>query len=98
METNDEWTIDMTSRVRKQKEKLPPEIRLMFLALLTELRFKGPSQPSWPHFGKLKNMANVFHCHLNKGRPTYVTVWKVVDSKIKIMEVQYVGTHENAPY
>jgi len=98
METNNEWMVEMTSKVRKQKEKLPPEIRLMFLALLAELRFKGPAQPSWPHFGKLKNMTNVFHCHLNKGRPTYVTVWKVLDRKIKIMEVQYVGTHENAPY
>ncbi len=98
METETEWTIGMAGKVRKQKEKLPPEILHLFLALLTELRFKGPAQPSWPHFGKLKNMKKTFHCHLNHGRPIYVVVWKVVDMKIKIMEITYVGTHENAPY
>jgi hypothetical protein len=41
---------------------------------------------------------DTFHCHLNKGRPTYVVVWKVLDKDQKIMEVLYVGTHENAPY
>ncbi|MEA3429487.1 MAG: helix-turn-helix transcriptional regulator [Thermodesulfobacteriota bacterium] len=32
-----------------------------------------------------------------KGRPTYVAVWEVVDKKIRLVEVSYVGTHEKAP-
>lgn len=52
-----------------------------------------------PHFGKLKNRpGEVYHCHLNKGRPTYVVVWQVKDRLILLVEVTYVGTHENAPY
>ena len=38
------------------------------------------------------------HCHLQKGRPTYVCCWEVINKKRKIIEVYYVGTHEKAPY
>ena len=51
-----------------------------------------------PHFGKLKNQRETYHCHLNKGRPVYVAVWRVDGGQIKFMEVTYVGTHEKAPY
>ncbi|WP_237707634.1 hypothetical protein [Desulfocurvibacter africanus] len=52
-----------------------------------------------PHFGKLKNRpGEVYHCHLNKGRPTYVAVWQVLDKVVCLVEVTYVGTHEKAPY
>ena len=37
-------------------------------------------------------------CHLNKGRPTYVVVWKIKDKAIQVVEVKYAGTHENADY
>ena len=77
----------------------PEEIADALLALWTELRLEGPVQPEWPHYGKLKGRkAEEYHCHLNKGRPTYVAVWKVLDKQIRLMEINYVGTHENAPY
>jgi len=38
------------------------------------------------------------HCHLKKGRPTYIAVWEINDKEIKLVEVTYVGTHEKAPY
>jgi hypothetical protein len=38
------------------------------------------------------------HCHLRRGNPTYVAVWEVTNKQIKLVEVRYVGTHENAPY
>jgi len=39
-----------------------------------------------------------YHCHLKKGKPTYVAVWKVTDKKNRLVEVRYVGTHEKADY
>ena len=39
-----------------------------------------------------------YHCHLNKGHPRYVAVWKVTDYEIRLMEIRYVGSHENADY
>jgi hypothetical protein len=38
------------------------------------------------------------HCHLKKGKPTYVAVWEVKNREIRLIEVTYVGTHEKAPY
>ncbi len=94
-----DWTVGITGKACKQRDKLPEEIADALLALWTELRLEGPVQPEWPHYGKLKGRkAEEYHCHLNKGRPTYVAVWKVLDKQIRLMEINYVGTHENAPY
>jgi hypothetical protein len=39
-----------------------------------------------------------YHCHLKKGKPTYVCFWKILDKRERIVEVFYVGSHEKAPY
>jgi mRNA-degrading endonuclease RelE of RelBE toxin-antitoxin system len=100
-EVSTPWAVDFTGSARKQKEKLPKEIYLRALALKADLEWKGPERTDWPHYGKLtgkgKNQ-DYRHCHLNKGHPTYVAVWKVVDMEVQIMEIRYVGTHENADY
>ena len=93
-----DWTVGMTGKAQKQKAKLPEHIADALLALSTELKLEGPVQPEWPHYGKLKGRKEEYHCHLNKGKPTYVAVWKVLDKQIRLMEINYVGTHENAPY
>jgi hypothetical protein len=41
---------------------------------------------------------DIYHCHLNSGKPRYVAIWKVVDKHKRYMEIRYVGTHENADY
>lgn len=50
----------------------------------------------WPNYSRLPG--NRHHCHLKKGRPTYVAVWEDVAGKIKVIEVVYAGTHEKALY
>ena len=92
------WTVEITGKAYKQRDKLPEDIADALLALWTELKLEGPVQPEWPHYGKLKWRKDEYHCHLNKGRPTYVAVWQVLDKQIRLMEITYVGTHENAPY
>lgn len=68
-----------------------------------DLEEEGPAQPRWPHYGKLKSLKGMKkrdprHCHLERGKPTFVACWEVKDKKRKILEVFYVGTHEKAPY
>jgi len=93
------WTVTFTRRAAKQAKKLPPRILDALRALRRSIEDEGPFQADRPHFGKLKNQAGeVYHCHLNKGRPTYVVVWEVENKSIRVVEVIYVGTHENAPY
>ncbi len=92
------WTVKFTSKAAKQVSKLPPRIAERLDALRFQIAETGPIQPRMPHFGRLKGFSNVYHCHLNKGRPVYVAVWAVEDQTIKLVEVTYVGTHEKAPY
>jgi hypothetical protein len=69
-----------------------------YVLLLAELRMLGPNRNNWPNFTKMRNKKDDdYHCHIEKGRPTYVVCWKAF-KKDKIIEVYYVGTHEKAPY
>jgi mRNA-degrading endonuclease RelE of RelBE toxin-antitoxin system len=92
------WTVEFTGRAQKQYARLPERIRLIVAALTAELETEGPSQPEWRHFGKLKGRTDCYHCHLKTGRPTYVACWQVLNRKIDLTEVYYVGSHENVPY
>ena len=93
------WRVELTSKAAKQAAKLPDKIQKSLDTLRKLITLDGPVQPSMPHFGKLKNQRwEIYHCHLNKGRPTYVAVWQVKDCIAVLVEVTYVGTHENAPY
>jgi hypothetical protein len=67
---------------------------LVFLA--KEIEIMGPVRGNWPNYGKLAPERH--HCHLKKGRPTYVAVWEERNREIRLIEVVYVGTHEKAPY
>ena len=94
------WQIDLEPKVTKQIRKLPTKVQALALLLFDDLRARGPAPgEGWKNYGKLKGLPiDVRHCHLSKGRPTYVCCWEVKDKKIKIIEVCYVGTHEKAPY
>ncbi len=94
------WTVHSTKTVDKQLVTLDKKILLMLRMLVRELASEGPALPNWPHYGKLQSKKNrdARHCHLKKGKPTYVCCWEVIDKKRKIIEVYYVGTHEKAPY
>ena len=92
------WTVKITGKARKQKEKLPERFKDALDALTLDIELNGPAVPAWPNYGKLKGKPDYHHCHLNKGKPRYVAVWKVTDNAIQLVEVRYVGTHEKADY
>ena len=90
------WTVKLSRNAEKQKAKLTKPLRQILYALVGDIEAGGPVRGDWPNYGKLADGKH--HCHLKKGNPTYVAVWEVRDKKIKLVEVQYVGTHEKAPY
>lgn len=100
METTQDtpWLVRFSSKAAKQASKLPAQMNDILLTLIAELAVEGPVQAEWHHYGKLEGAKDVHHCHLNKGKPRYVAVWKVVDREVQIMEVQYAGTHEKVNY
>ena len=97
-----DWVVSFSRDARKQYEKLKrsgskkPSVidAIDFLAM--DLAKNGPNLYKWPNYGPLGK--DHFHCHLRKGRPTYVACWKIVDKQIKQIEVYYVGSHEGATY
>ncbi len=90
------WQIRFTSKAQKQFKKLPQKVKDRAVLLLGEIKLEGSGRGNWPNYSKLGK--GEFHCHLKKGKPTYVICWRVEDKQIKIVEVYYVGTHEKAPY
>lgn len=96
------WRVIFTKNAAKQYEKLKrsgskkPSIIDTIDVFAMELEETGPNLRKWPNFGPLGK--NKYHCHLLKGRPTYVACWSIQNLQAKIIEVYYVGTHEAAPY
>lgn len=89
------WTVELVGKAKKAFKDLPKSTSHTFRLLLQDLELNGPQAYKWPHFCKLKD--TIYHCHLEKGRPTYVACWRV-DKNKKLIEVYYAGTHEKAPY
>lgn len=90
------WKVVFTGKARKQKEKLPLRVRELLLQLAREIETGGPVRGDWPNYSKLS--VDLHHCHLKKGNPTYVAVWREERNEIRLVEVIYAGTHEKAPY
>ena len=88
------WNVTLSKKAAKQIQALPDALKAKAFTLLKEIECSGPVRGAWPNYGKLSG--NRHHCHIKKGRPTYVMVWQVIYSKT--VEVVYVGTHERAPY
>jgi len=90
------WTVKFTNRAAKQYKKLSRVIRDNIDALIMEIRIDGPVRGNWPNYSKLSDTEH--HCHVKKGQPTYVVVWREDKRQIRFVEVIYAGTHEKAPY
>ncbi|MBM4304818.1 MAG: cytotoxic translational repressor of toxin-antitoxin stability system [Deltaproteobacteria bacterium] len=92
------WSVGLTKRAVKQLDSLPRAIQQKFDLLAKELEISGPLRANWPNYSALKGQGQRYHCHIKKGRPTYVACWEVGNKEIKLIEVYYVGTHEKVPY
>ena len=90
------WQVTLSPKARKQKDRLPKTIQEPVLFLVRDMEQRSPVRGDWPNYEKLGHGRH--HCHLRKGKPTYVSVWVERDKEIRLIEVEYVGTHEKAPY
>jgi mRNA-degrading endonuclease RelE of RelBE toxin-antitoxin system len=90
------WTVKLTKAAKKQVDRLPKSVRQRLAVLLQDIENSGPIRGNWQNYSPLGRDRH--HCHLRKGKPTYVAVWEVKDKEIRLVEVTYAGTHEKAPY
>lgn len=90
------WKVMVSAKASKSLRKLPEAACKALALLLKDIEAGGPVRGDWPNYGKLSHQRH--HCHIRKGRPTYVAVWEEVAGEIRLVEVTYVGSHEKAPY
>ena len=90
------WTVQYSKRAAKQAARLPQRTLGILDTLVAEIELSGPVRGNWPNYSKLGD--RLHHCHIKKGKPSYVAVWEEERGAIRLVEVKYVGTHENAPY
>ncbi len=91
-----QWTVTEKRALNKQIRNLPEKVQNLLIALEKDMEINGPIRGDWPNFSALSH--DRYHCHLKKGRPTYVAIWEVRNKEIRLIEVTYAGTHEKAPY
>lgn len=90
------WKVIVHRQVEKHFHRLPKAVQESLLVLIRDLERDGPIRGNWPNYSKLGR--NRHHCHIKKGKPTYVAIWEIRENEIKLIEVIYVGTHEKAIY
>jgi hypothetical protein len=96
--TNEKWIVDIVGQAKKAAKVLSKSAAESYEFLLLELEELGPYRSSWPNYTKTKGQDDDYHCHIEKGRPTYVACWRIINKKQRILGVYYAGTHEKAPY
>jgi len=90
------WTVNISGKTEKGITRLPLAVQKALALLMQDIEDSGPVRGDWPNYAKLTFGRH--HCHLKKGRPTYVAVWEERSGQLRLIEVTYVGTHEKAPY
>ena len=65
------YSVVIDKKVLKGLSKLPIKIQKKLNLLVKDLRDKGPTQPNWPNYSKLKK--DKYHCHLDY---SWVACWK----------------------
>ena len=81
-------------KVLNQIQKMPLLEQKKLVNLVEDLKTNGPIQKSLNNYCQLG--LNKYHCHLSY---KCVTCWAYIETEeIKIIEVYYAGSRENAPY
>lgn len=88
------WQVEIKKKVARGIQKLPKNIQERAATLVQDLKKNGfyPGK-KWNNFSSLGE--NRYHCHLTY---SYVACWEEIDGKLRIIEVYYVGSREDAPY
>ena len=68
-----QWNVTLKGQAEKQALKLPGKVLDALMALMVDIRNHGPVRGNWLNYSKLTG--NRHHCHLKRGRPSYVAVW-----------------------
>ncbi len=88
-----EWQVEFTAKASKQARKLAKRERDTLLLLVEDMKHRGPVLYDWSNYSRLGDER--YHCHLSY---KWVACWELKDSELRIIDIYYVGSRENAPY
>jgi mRNA-degrading endonuclease RelE of RelBE toxin-antitoxin system len=86
------YVVKMPKNFDKIVREMPANVKKTLLKLVDDIREKGPVQSAYPNFSKLGKVT--YHCHLAR---KWVACWRCKNGEY-IVEVEYVGSREKAPY
>lgn len=87
------WSVSFSSKAAKQMRKLARREQETMALLLRDLSARGPVLHNWPNYSKLGGAR--YHCHLSY---KWVACWELKDKELRLIEIYYTGSRENAPY
>ena len=86
------YTVVVRKKSIQNAKLLPDKAKIVLKSLLKDLE-NGPVQPKYPHYCELAG-SEEYHCHLTY---RWVAMWRCEEKRL-LVEVEYVGTRESAPY
>lgn len=87
------WTVNFSHKAAKQVKKLPARERDILALLVRDMQLRGAVLTDWSNYSKLS--PTTYHCHLSY---KWVACWRIEDGELKIIEIYYAGSREDAPY
>jgi hypothetical protein len=91
------WEVRASRRTFRMAERMPNKAWRAFLMLKEVLVEFGPTGPhAWRNYGKLKGDKGRYHCHLTPDHQ-WVACWRQ-EKGILVIEIEYAGSHQSAPY
>jgi hypothetical protein len=88
----EKYLVRMPKKLEKVIREMPDNARQVLVKLVDDIRESGPAQPAYHNFGKIGKVT--WHCHLAYH---WVACWRC-ENGAYIVEVEYVGSREKAPY
>lgn len=68
------WSVIFGRKAKRDVALLPSRVKKALAVLVADIEQKGPVRGDWPNYSKLGPGRH--HCHLKKGKTTYVAVWE----------------------
>jgi mRNA-degrading endonuclease YafQ of YafQ-DinJ toxin-antitoxin module len=82
----------MPKKLEKTLREMPGSARRTLFHLVNDIQETGPVRPEYKNYSKLGKY--LYHCHLAYN---WVAVWRNENGSY-VVEVEYVGSREKAPY
>ncbi|MDR1420707.1 MAG: hypothetical protein LBI86_10065 [Treponema sp.] len=87
-----DYDVHMPKKLEKTLRKMPENARRTLFHLVNDIRETGPVRPEYHNYSRLGK--NTYHCHLAYN---WIACWRN-ENDTCIVEVEYVGSREKAPY